>query len=88
MLFGTVDHTGGAMIRSSMTKPERGILAVSAPGGLLTARQIQRDAQLGEWAARRAIGQLDSRGLIMAGPRQARWSITPRGVAATIGGGR
>ncbi|WP_067462628.1 hypothetical protein [Nocardia amamiensis] len=58
---------------------EAAVLAVLAPGGMLTADQISRDAQLTGWSARRAIGQLESRGLIMATPHASRWSITPRG---------
>ncbi|MEG8182081.1 MarR family transcriptional regulator [Nocardia terpenica] len=61
------------------TVAESEVLGVLAPGGLLTAGQIAAQAQLTSWAARRAIGQLESRGLIMANPYQARWSITPRG---------
>ncbi|WP_067474035.1 hypothetical protein [Nocardia amamiensis] len=63
------------------TVAETAVLAVLAPGGMLTAEQITRYAQLIEWNARRAIGRLESRGLIMATPYEARWSITPRGVA-------
>ncbi|WP_454198286.1 hypothetical protein [Nocardia sp. Marseille-Q1738] len=71
------------------TVAETAVLAVLAPGGMFTADQITREAQLTEWIARQAIGQLESRGLIMATPYAARWSITPRGVAvaqATMGG--
>lgn len=64
------------------TVAETAVLTVLVPGGLLSAAQITRDAQLTSWSARRAIGQLESRGLIMATPRAARWSITPRGRVA------
>ncbi|WP_454195213.1 hypothetical protein [Nocardia sp. Marseille-Q1738] len=73
---------------STGTAAETAILAVLAPGGMLTADQITRDAQLTEWSARRAIGQLESRGLIMATPHSARWSITPRGRSAWANKGR
>ncbi|WP_330233126.1 hypothetical protein OHA40_12015 [Nocardia sp. NBC_00508] len=63
------------------TTAESAVLAVLAPGGMLTAAQITRGAQLTGWSARRAIGQLESRGLIMAIPHASRWSITPRGRA-------
>ncbi|WP_040776092.1 hypothetical protein [Nocardia pneumoniae] len=63
------------------TVAETAVLAVLALGGLWTADQITRDARLIEWSARRAIGRLESRGLIMATPYAACWSITPRGVA-------
>lgn len=66
------------------TVAETAVLTVLAPGGLLTAAQITRDAQLTSWSARRAIGQLESRGLIMATPHAARWSITPRGRSAWV----
>ncbi|WP_454198482.1 hypothetical protein [Nocardia sp. Marseille-Q1738] len=66
------------------TAAETAVLSVLAPGGLLTTAQITRDAQLTEWSARRAIGQLESRGLIMATARGSRWSITPRGRAAWV----
>ncbi|MEV0360200.1 hypothetical protein AB0H71_29505 [Nocardia sp. NPDC050697] len=67
------------------SKAETAVLSVLAPGGMLTAAQIQRDAQLTGWGARRAIGQLESRGLIVAARYSARWSITPRGLARTRG---
>ena len=69
------------------TAAETAVLAVLAPGGLLTADQIIRQAELTGWSARRAIGQLESRGLIMALPHVARWSITPRGRTAALNGG-
>jgi DNA-binding IclR family transcriptional regulator len=60
---------------------ECAVLDVLAPGGLLTAGQIIVQAQVTSWSARRAIGSLSSRGLIMVNPHRARWSITPRGRA-------
>ncbi|NQE91461.1 hypothetical protein [Nocardia terpenica] len=70
------------------TAAESAVLGVLTPGGLLTADQIMQQAQLTSWSARRAIKQLESRGLIMATPYQARWSITPRGQAAWRSKGR
>ncbi|WP_454193977.1 hypothetical protein [Nocardia sp. Marseille-Q1738] len=70
------------------TSTEWAILAVLTPGGTLTVTQIQRQAQLTAWSTRRAIGQLESRGLIMAAPHSARWSITPRGRSAWATKGR
>jgi DNA-binding IclR family transcriptional regulator len=70
------------------TIAEAAVLAVLAPGGMLTAAQITEQAQLTAWSARRAIGQLESRGLIMASRDAARWSITPRGRAAWTKQGR
>ncbi|WP_067570742.1 hypothetical protein [Nocardia acidivorans] len=64
------------------TEAEAAVLYVLAPGGMLTAAQISEQAQLTGWSARRAIGQLESRSLIMATPHTSRWSITPRGRAA------
>ncbi|AYF72575.1 MarR family transcriptional regulator [Nocardia yunnanensis] len=61
---------------------EAAVLGVLAPGGMLTAAQISKQAQITEWSARRAIGRLESRGLVMASPYTSRWSITPRGRAA------
>ncbi|MGV9837076.1 hypothetical protein ACWDUL_23200 [Nocardia niigatensis] len=61
---------------------EAAVLGVLAPGGMLTAAQITEQAQITGWSTRRAIGQLESRGLITATPYGARWSITPRGRAA------
>lgn len=61
------------------TAAETAILAVLAPGGMLTAEQISRSARLTRWSTHRAIGQLESRGLITATPYAPRWSITPRG---------
>ncbi|ATL67873.1 hypothetical protein CRH09_18420 [Nocardia terpenica] len=58
---------------------ESAVLGVLAPGGLLTCSQITKQANLTSWTARRAIGQLSARGLIMHAPYQARWSITQRG---------
>ncbi|BDT98822.1 MULTISPECIES: MarR family transcriptional regulator [Nocardia] len=61
---------------------EAAVLGVLAPGGMLTADQISREAQLTRWSTRRVIGQLESRGLIMATAHGSRWSVTPRGRAA------
>ncbi|WP_067574777.1 MarR family transcriptional regulator [Nocardia acidivorans] len=61
---------------------EAAVLCALAPGAQLTATQITEHAQLTGWSARRAIGQLKSRGLIAATPHASRWSITPRGRAA------
>ncbi|MBF6299141.1 MarR family transcriptional regulator [Nocardia amamiensis] len=70
------------------TAAETAVLAVLAPGGMLTATQITQQAQLTGWSVRRAIGQLEGRGLIMCVPYASRWAITPRGrsVWATKGG--
>ncbi|WP_433621736.1 hypothetical protein [Nocardia sp. CA-120079] len=64
---------------------ETAVLDVLAPGGLLTAGQIMQQGQLTNWSARRAIGRLSDRGLIVTTPHRARWSITPRGRAAMTG---
>ncbi|GAB2534561.1 hypothetical protein GCM10027167_44390 [Nocardia heshunensis] len=64
------------------TTAEAAVLCVLAPGGMLTAAQISEQAQITGWSTRRAIGQLESRGLIMATPHASRWSITPRGRVA------
>lgn len=61
---------------------EAAVLGVLAPGGMLTAAQISEQARITGWSTRRAIGQLESRGLVMAAPCASRWSITPRGRAA------
>lgn len=61
---------------------EAAVLGVLAPGERLTAAQISEQAGITGWSARRAIGQLESRGLVMAVPHASRWSITPRGRAA------
>jgi len=63
-------------------------LGILAPGGMLTADQITAQAGLGGWAARRAIGGLSAHGLIMPTRYDARWSITPRGLAALSGTAR
>ena len=60
---------------------ETAVLAVLAPGGMSTAEQFTREAQLSIWSTRRTIGQLESRGLITALQHAARWIITPRGSA-------
>ncbi len=67
------------------TTAEKAVLDVLATGGLLTAGQIMQQGQLTQWSARRAIGRLSSRGLIVPTPHRARWSITPRGRAALTG---
>ncbi|MBF6330072.1 hypothetical protein [Nocardia transvalensis] len=67
---------------------ETAVLAVLAPGGMLTASRITAQAPLTNWSARRAIGQLESHGLIMRAPYQSRWSITPRSRAAWATMGR
>lgn len=64
------------------TVAESAVLGVLAPGGMLTRRQITEQAQLTSWSARRAIGRLCSRGLIMPTLNRARWSITARGLVA------
>lgn len=61
------------------TDAESAVLGVLAPGGMLTAGQITTQAELTGWAARRAIGQLAARGLIVANAGKAQWSITARG---------
>lgn len=61
---------------------EAAVLGVLAPGGMLTAIEISEQAQITGWSTRRAIGQLESRGLVIAAPNTSRWSITPRGRAA------
>ncbi|GAB3207084.1 MarR family transcriptional regulator [Nocardia tengchongensis] len=61
---------------------EAAVLGVLARGGLLTAPQISERAQITGWSTRRAIGQLESRGLVVPSPHDSRWSITPRGRAA------
>ncbi|MFE3029506.1 MarR family transcriptional regulator [Nocardia tengchongensis] len=61
---------------------EAAVLGVLAPGGTLTASQISERAQITGWSTRRAIGQLESRGLVVPSPHASRWSITPRGRAA------
>ncbi|MFD7846766.1 hypothetical protein ACFV4K_28015 [Nocardia sp. NPDC059764] len=68
------------MVIGSMA--EAAVLGVLAPGGMLTAAQISEQAKISGWSARRAIGQLESHGLIMATTYASRWSITPRGRAA------
>lgn len=73
-----------------MNAADAAVLVVLAPSGMLTAHQIQRGAQLTSWSVRRAIGRLESRGLITASPIRARWWITApgRGVLAAATGGR
>lgn len=61
---------------------EAAVLGVLAPGERLTVAQISEQAQITGWSARRAIGQLESRGLVMAVPHASLWSITPRGRTA------
>ncbi|MEU1429316.1 helix-turn-helix domain-containing protein [Nocardia sp. NPDC005746] len=63
---------------------EAAVLGVLAPGGMLTAAQISEQAQITGASTRRAIGQLESRGLVMAASHASRWSITPRGRAAWV----
>lgn len=70
------------------TAAETAVLDVLAPGGLLSADQIMRQALLSSWSTRRAIGHLSSRGLIMPTLNRARWSITARGLAAWTGARR
>ncbi|MBF6131600.1 hypothetical protein IU501_01090 [Nocardia otitidiscaviarum] len=71
------------------TAAEAAVLDVLAPGGLLTTTQIAKQAQLSTWSARRVIEQLESRGLIMAVPFQARWAITSHGTeTAKVARGR
>ncbi|MFE2960930.1 MarR family transcriptional regulator [Nocardia tengchongensis] len=61
---------------------EAAVLGVLVSGGMLTSAQISERAQITGWSTRRAIGQLESRGLVVPSPSASRWSITPRGRAA------
>jgi DNA-binding IclR family transcriptional regulator len=57
-------------------------LSVLAPGGLLSAAQIQRDARLTSRGTRNALAQLATHGLIAPCGRRKRWQITEWGRAA------
>lgn len=64
-------HTG--------TSAEHAVLSLLEPGGLLSVCQIAEQARLTTWTARHTIRHLSARGLIVAVPYEARWSITQRG---------
>ncbi|MBO0852400.1 MAG: MarR family transcriptional regulator [Nocardia sp.] len=70
------------------TVAEAAVLGVLAPGGLLSTAQIAKQTKLTAWTARRVINKLESRGLIMAVPFQARWAITSHGAQAATTTGR
>lgn len=55
------------------------VLSILRPGGLLSAVQIQRQAQLTGWSTRNALARLQARGLIVAIPYKGCWQISERG---------
>lgn len=55
------------------------VLSVLAPGGLLTAGQIRRDAGLPGWRVRIALTRLSTCGFIVFSSSWARWQISERG---------
>lgn len=57
------------------------VLNILRPGGLLSAVQIQRQAQLTGWSTRNALARLQARGLIVAIPYKGCWQISERGRA-------
>jgi DNA-binding GntR family transcriptional regulator len=57
------------------------ILSILRPGGLLSAAQIQRQAQLTGWSTRNALARLQARGLIIACTYRGGWQISDRGRA-------
>ncbi|MFF0454207.1 hypothetical protein [Nocardia africana] len=58
------------------------VLAVLAPGGLLTTAQIRGDAELPWWRVRFALTHLSARGFIVFCNSWARWQISERGRSA------
>lgn len=57
------------------------VLSILHPGGLLSAVQIQRQAQLTGWSTRNALARLQARGLVVAIPYKGCWQISDRGRA-------
>ncbi|MFI1913459.1 MarR family transcriptional regulator [Nocardia sp. NPDC020380] len=55
------------------------VLGVLAAGGLLTVKQLAREASVTSWSARAAVSRLEASGLIVDTRRQGRWEITQRG---------
>ncbi|RDI53909.1 hypothetical protein [Nocardia mexicana] len=58
------------------------VLNILRPGGLLSAAQIQRQAQLTGWSTRTALTRLQARGLIVAVGYKECWQISERGRAS------
>ncbi|MBB5911527.1 DNA-binding IclR family transcriptional regulator [Nocardia transvalensis] len=63
------------------------VLNILRPGGLLSAVQIQRQAQLPGWTTRSALARLQSRGLVVAIAHKGCWQISERGRAALTADG-
>ncbi|WP_330232007.1 MarR family transcriptional regulator [Nocardia sp. NBC_00508] len=76
-------------MRGTLNESQAAVLAVLAPGGMLTVAQLARDCELTQYRARAAVSALCSRGLVVGGRgrRNARYEITARGrsVLATRG---
>ncbi|MBU3060326.1 hypothetical protein KO481_02155 [Nocardia sp. NEAU-G5] len=58
------------------------VLRILHPGGLLSAVQIQRQAQLTGWSTRNALARLQARGLVVPIPYKGCWQISDRGRGA------
>ncbi|MEV4124910.1 helix-turn-helix domain-containing protein [Nocardia sp. NPDC049707] len=72
-----------------MTEPQAAVLAVLAPGGLLTVEQIARGGRLTPHQTRWAISVLRSRGLVApGGSRSSRYQISGLGLRAFATCGR
>jgi hypothetical protein len=66
-----------------LSEPQAIVLAVLAPGGLLTADQIAEFGKLTKYKTRSALSALQSRALIAPGGfRGSRYQITSRGARA------
>ncbi|WP_433522200.1 hypothetical protein ACQPZ2_34230 [Nocardia pseudovaccinii] len=63
------------------------VLSILRPGGLLSAVQIQRQAQLTGWSTRSALSRLRARGLVVAISHSGCWQISERGRATTTARG-
>jgi len=60
------------------------VLSILRPGGLLSAAQIQRQAELTGWSTRNALARLQARGLIVASSYNGCWHISERGRAMAM----
>jgi DNA-binding IclR family transcriptional regulator len=67
----------------NLTESQSIVLAVLAPGGLLTVEQIARDGKLTKYKTRSAVSALKSRGLVAPGrPGSGCYQITGNGARA------
>jgi hypothetical protein len=65
-----------------MTAAEAAVRSTLAPGGLLSAARIRREAALADWSARSTLAQLQARDPVVASQYRGRSALATKARAA------